>query len=172
MKTTVTIPFGVGGSMLKAVQVALFHEQYPTDYKHMSQDDDYYELIKSLWSKVEPFIINEHDIIPWPGAIREIEDCDHPWCTFWYRSPAGWLRNGLGLVKFNPQQLPNIFAEKFEETHWGRLDMQIAKRLQAHGLEAHTHSPSVTNLNPNMFLVSAKVSPPIPDMRTREDATI
>ncbi len=169
MKTTVTIPFGVGGSMLKAVQVALFHEQYPTSYRHMAQDDDYFRLIKELWAKgvldETPFILNEHDIIPWPGAIREIDDCDHPWCTFWYRSPAGWLGNGLGLVKFNPAQLPNIFNEPFEKMHWGTLDMQIAKRLQAHGLEAHTHSTPVTNLNPNMFLVSAKIAPPVADMK-------
>ncbi len=172
MKPTITVPFGVGGWMLKPVQVALFHEQYPTSYKLMSKDDDYYLLVKDLWAKGEPFIICEHDIIPWPGAIREIEDCDHPWCTFWYRSPAGWLRNGLGLVKFNPQQLPNIFAEEFAKKHWGGLDMQIANRLQAHGLEAHTHSPAITNLNPGMFLVSARIAPPIPDMRTREEATI
>jgi len=172
MKPTVTIPFGVGGMMLKAVQVALFHEQYPTSYKHMAEDDDYYELVKSLWAKGEPFILNEHDIIPWPGAIKQLDDCDHPWCTFWYRSPAGWLSNGLGLVKFNPAQLPNIFKEPFEDTHWSGLDMRIAKRLQAHGLEAHTHNPPITNLNTHMFLVSAKIHPPVPNMRTREDATI
>ncbi len=168
MKTTVTIPFSVGGYMLKAVQVALFHEQYPTSYKLMDEKDGYYQLIKELWEKGEQFIICEHDIIPWPGAIKQADDCDHPWCTFWYRSPGGWLGNGLGLVKFNPSQLPNIFGEPFEKTHWGGLDMQIAKRLQSHGLEAHTHSPSITNLNPNMFLVSARVSPPIPNAKHHE----
>ena len=145
--------------MLKAVQVALFHERYPTDYRYMSENGDYYKLIKGLWGKGEQFIINEHDIIPWPGAIAQLEECEHPWCTFWYRSQAGWIKNGLGLVKFDPKRLPNIFTETFQDTHWRNLDMQIARRLEAHGLEAHGHLPSVSNLNPHMFLVSAKPAP-------------
>src|SRR5437773_6547054 len=39
---------------------------------------------------------SEHDVIAWPGAIEQIERCEHPWCTFLYRAPSGWLRNGLG----------------------------------------------------------------------------
>ncbi len=159
MTTTVTVPFDVGGQMLRAVQIALFHERYPVDYVMMKDSDDYYSLLKSLWAKGKQFVINEHDIIPWPGAIRTLEDCSHPWCTFTYRSAAGWIKNGLGLVKFDPGRLPNIFAETFEITHWRNLDMQIARRLEAHGLEAHCHSPSVTNLNPTMFFVSDKMQP-------------
>ena len=164
MKTTVTIPFHVSGTMLKAVQVALFHECYPTNYKMMDRGDDYFNLVKELWEKGEQFIINEHDVIPWPGAIAQIDDCEHPWCTFWYRSPAGWLNNGLGLVKFDPARLPNIFDEPFEKTNWSNLDRQIYHKLQVHGVDVHTHSPSVTNLNPNMFLVSSKMQPPVEEV--------
>lgn len=156
MKTTVTVPFDVGGSMLKAVQVALFHERFPADYRLMKGPNDYYELVKELWAKGQPFIINEHDIIAWPGAIKQLDDCAHPWCTCSYRSAQGWLKNGLGLVKFDPSQLPNIFHEPFKVTHWRNLDMEVAHRLEVHGLAPHDHPPSVTNLNPNLFFTSAE----------------
>ncbi len=159
MTTTVTVPFDVGGSMLKAVQVALFHERHPTDYVMMKDSDDYYSLLKSLWAKGEQFVINEHDIIPWPGAIHELEECSEPWCTFPYRSAAGWLRNGLGLVKFDPARLPNIFVEPFKITHWRNLDMQVARRIEKHVISAHVHSPAVTNLNPELFFVTTKRQP-------------
>ncbi len=159
MTTTVTVPFDVGGSMLKAVQIALFHERCAASYVMMQNSDDYYKLLKERWAKGEQFVINEHDIIPWPGAIAQLEECSQPWCTFPYRSAAGWLKNGLGLVKFDPARLPNIFVEPFEITHWRNLDMQVARRLEKHGLAAHTHSPPVTNLNPELFLVTTKRQP-------------
>lgn len=144
--------------MIKAVQVALNHERCPTSFKLMEQDDDYYKLVKSLWERGEQFIICEHDVIPWPGSIAQIDECEHPWCTFWYRSPVGWLERGLGLVKFDPSKLPNIFEKPFTQTHWRNLDIQIGSRLKIHGLEPHTHSPAVTNLNP-LMTVSPKMQP-------------
>src|SRR5215468_3522033 len=143
--------------MLEAVRVALFHERVKPICKLMTEDTDYYTLIKNLWENWEPFIINEHDIVAWPGAIASLEGCTAPWCTFTYRSSAGWITDGLGLVKFNPQQLPNIFAQGFEQKHWSNLDVQIARRLQANNCQACVHDPPVTNLNPLMWHTSAKM---------------
>lgn len=142
--------------MLEAVRVALFHERVKPDCRLMSGETDYYNLVKELWTAGEPFIINEHDIIPWPGAIEKIVDCPSPWCTFTYRSPAGWITDGLGLVKFEPLRLPNIFKIDFEMKHWSNLDVQIARRLQFNGSHACVHEPAVSNLNPQMWHTSAK----------------
>jgi len=151
----VIVPFSIDARMLEAVRIGLFHERIKPDCVLLKGDSDYYELIKRLWQQGEEFVINEHDIVAWPGAIAKLEVCDSPWCTYSYRSSAGWINDGLGLVKFNPAQLPNIFAQDFEQKHWSNLDVQIARRLQANGVEACTHSPSVTNLNPLMWHTSS-----------------
>jgi len=154
----VVVPFSLDARMLEAVRVALFHERVKPDCRLMSGETDYYDLVKSLWQSGEPFIINEHDIIPWPGAIKKLEDDESPWSTFRYRSPAGWIEDGLGLVKFEPLRLPNIFAKEFDQKHWSNLDVQIARRLQANGIHPCVHSPAVSNLNPQMWHTSAKAA--------------
>jgi len=154
----VFVPFSIDARMLEAVRIALFHERCDVVCKLMEGDHDYYELVKSLWVKGEPFIINEHDILAWPGALKRLEDCSGAWCTFTYRSSAGWINDGLGLAKFDPKRLPNIFKENFSQKHWSNLDVQIARRLQANGHQPCVHKPAVTNLNPLMWHVSAKAA--------------
>jgi len=154
----VVIPFSIDARMLEAVRVALFHERIKPECVLMREETDYYHLVKDLWAKGAPFIINEHDIVPWPGALAKIANCENPWCTFEYRSSAGWITDGLGLVKFSPNKLPNIFKEDFEQRHWSNLDVQIARRLQANGVEQCVHKPAVTNLNPLMWHTSAKAA--------------
>jgi len=153
----VVVPFSLGARMLEAVRVGLFHERVKPHCVFMQGENDYYNLIKSLWAKGEPFIINEHDIVAWPGAIAKLENCGSPWCTFTYRSSAGWIGDGLGLVKFQPGFLPDIFKVDFDQQHWSNLDVQIARRLQANGCLPCVHTPAVTNLNPMMWHTSAKM---------------
>jgi hypothetical protein len=154
----VYVPFSLDSRMLEAVRVALFHERVKPVCRLMEKETDYYELVKSLWAKREPFIINEHDVIAWPGAIAGIANCSEPWCTFSYRSEAGWISDGLGLVKFNPQELPNIFEHEFDVKRWSNLDVQIARRLQRAGFTPCVHQPAVSNLNPLMWHTSIKLA--------------
>jgi len=154
----VIVPFALDSRMLAAVRIALFHERVKPECKLMEGEHDYYDLVKGLWEAGDPFIINEHDVIAWPGALKRLEDCPMPWCTFTYRSSAGWIKDGLGLVKFDPGNLPNIFAEEFTIKHWGNLDVQIARRLQSNLVHPCTHTPAVTNLNPLMWHTSAKAA--------------
>jgi len=144
----IIVPHAAQSEMLPAIKIAMSQEGRIPKYALMDGDECYHDLIRNLWHRAEtPFIINEHDVIAWPGAIPQLEACEHPWCTFLYRAPCGWLRNGLGLVKFDPKRLPNIFAQLFSKRHWAGLDMQIARRLEALGFNAHVHMPAVTNLN-------------------------
>src|SRR5437773_683378 len=114
--------------MLDAVKINLFQELYVPVLRHTPEHNDgYYLLMKELWEAKEPFIINEHDVIAWPGAIGQLVMCSNPWCTFPYRARAGWLSNGLGLVKFDPTRLPDIFQEEFRQRSWRHLDMQMAR---------------------------------------------
>ena len=144
----IIVPFSLGAQTLQAVQISLAHENREPHMAYMDSDESYHDLLRDTWAQGEPFIINEHDIIAWPGAIAKLEECPSPWCTFLYRSAAGWLKNGLGLVKFDVTRLPNVFGEIFTERHWRGLDLKIARRLEAHGLTACCHKPAVANLNP------------------------
>ena len=144
----IIVPFALGSQHLTPVRIALQHENRHPKCAFMEGDTSYHDLLWKLWDAGEPFILNEHDIISWPGAISKLEECDNPWCTFLYRCEAGWLKRGLGLVKFDPSRLPNIFEEPFGDTHWRCLDTQIAQRLERHGIEVCNHKPAVTNLNP------------------------
>jgi len=144
----IIVPFALGSQHLTPVRIALQHENRHPDCVYLDGDKAYHNLIRTLWHNNKPFILNEHDIIPWPGAISKLEECENPWCTFLYRCEAGWLKRGLGLVKFDPSRLPNIFDEPFGDTHWRCLDTQIAQRLERAGYEVCNHKPAVTNLNP------------------------
>jgi len=150
----VFIPYTAKRSpMIDAVRICLMHERCKPHYRLMENDDSYYELVKSLWEKGEPFIVNEHDIVSWPGAIQQLKDCPEPWCTFPYRAGCGMVKQSLGLAKFIPQLLINVFAD-ITYKHWGGLDMEIAKRLRTM-FSPHVHEPPVTNLNPHIWLTSA-----------------
>ncbi len=146
----IVVPYSANCKALESVRVCLAQDGYNPDYVLMDREESYYDLVESLWKKGEPFIINEHDIIAWPGAIKHIQECRMPWCTYLYRCPAGWIRNGLGLVKFEPDKLPNPFP--LESKEWPRLDSQIAGAIEAHGRFPHCHEPAVTNLNPVVYL--------------------
>ena len=148
MNIPIIVPFVLGAQNLLATQISLQHENRRPHYAYLKGDEDYHDLIQRWWLDGEPFIINEHDIVAWPGAIAKIEECPSPWCTSLYRAGCGWLKIGLGLVKFDPLRLPNIWGEPFEDKHWRGLDTKIARRLEAHGLTACCHKPAVTNLNP------------------------
>lgn len=146
----VVVPYSTNCKALESVRIALDQENLVPEYVQMDRDDAYHDLIKNLWEQGDPFIINEHDIIAWPGAIAQLEACPHPWCTHMYRCAAGWIGHGLGLVKFDPKKLSNIFNVPFENTNWGYLDTFIARRLQP--VMPHIHTPAVTNLNPVVWL--------------------
>src|SRR5216117_825998 len=97
----IVVPFSKNCKALESVRIALDQENLVPEYVLMEKEDSYHDLLKRLWGQGETFVINEHDIIPWPGAIAQLEACDHPWCTHMYRCAAGWIGNGLGLAKFD-----------------------------------------------------------------------
>lgn len=113
----------------------------------------YYTAIAREWSSGSGFIVVEQDIVPWPGAMEEMEACHHYVCNFWTSSGptsnGGFsLGYGLGCTKFSTQlvrQLPD-FIEKLDEKHWTHLDGVILEGLTHAGYSQHFHTPPVTHL--------------------------
>jgi len=137
------------------VHLALRQDGHEPIFRHLQGDSAYYDLITSLWAKGETFIIVEHDIIVWPGAINAIEECKEPWCCYPYFCSVGWIEDGLGCTKFSAEfiaRYPDFFKEPFpaccnHSTHYCGLDRFIAHRAKELGIRAHLHSPGVVNLN-------------------------
>jgi hypothetical protein len=98
-----------------------------------------------LWDINEPFIIVEHDILPWPGAIQRIWECDHHWCGYQYYVHGG-LHAYLGCAKFNPQLIGECPLPD-HNVHWAALDQTIIDEMAQRGIKGHLHQPAVSHLN-------------------------
>jgi hypothetical protein len=156
---TVHVPFAIGNHThlwaLDAVKLALRQDGIQPQLHFLGQDDSYYHLLAGLWRKRRGFVLVEHDIVVWPGAIQQLEECPEPWCLYPYYASVGWCRDALGCTKFSAsllKQYPDCLTEPFptccnHTKYWCGLDRLIAHRLKGYGLEPHLHSPAVVNLN-------------------------
>jgi hypothetical protein len=111
----------------------------------LERDLSYDQLFRELWDKAEPFILVEHDIVPWPGAVQELWACPEPWCGFPY-SVFGQLKSYLGCTKFNPSQLGECPLPD-ELQSWQVMDRKIEAGMLKRGHKGHLHSPAVSHLN-------------------------
>lgn len=151
----VVVPFATSARMLEAVRLALYQDGIEAEFYHCSKETSYYDLLLSLWKSAEDFCIIEHDIVIWPGALNDLEHCDHLWCTRPYYCSIGWIIDGLGCTKFSKplmEQYPNFLDEPFPSCcghtkYYCGLDRLIAHRAYELGLQPHVHLPGVTNLN-------------------------
>jgi hypothetical protein len=101
-------------------------------------DDAYFRVIEDHWAERESFVLLEQDKIPAPFALRDLYDCESPWCTY----PVPMAHNGepcdfvsLSCTKFSAE-LINIAPDLMERVakhnmgfgckHWCRLDMAMA----------------------------------------------
>ena len=144
VRPNIVLPYAeVNGTsaVLDAVKLNL-----PTMVK-MERSFSYDLLFRKLWADGKPFIIVEHDIIPWPGALVEMWKCPEPWCGFPY-FVFGMLRSYLGCTKFDPARLGEcpLSGELLE---WQRIDKKIEAQFLMRGHKGHLHSPAVTHLNIN-----------------------
>lgn len=156
---TVHIPFAISKHTLAwtldAVRLALRQDGVEPLLHYMTDEEEYYRLLSTLWREKEGFLVVEHDIVVWPGAIQQLIDCPEPWCAMPYYSAVGWIEDGLGCTKFGPsllQQYPAALKEPFptccsHSKHYCGLDRLIAHRLEKLGVLVHVHGPAVVNLN-------------------------
>lgn len=117
----------------------------------------YTELMQKLWRAGESFAIVEHDIVPWRGALAELDECHHPWCGFSYPFGQGAIE-GLGCTRFQdvllaayPSAVDDTLTEATEvhpRGHWCSLDDRLMRVLMRLGARRHVHGPLVGHLYP------------------------
>lgn len=109
----------------------------------------YAEQIREWWNEREPFIVVEHDIVPWPGAVESLADCSEPWCAFSYGPHEAFIRYGsvpMGMFKVVPKELGTPPLSD-DPVHWSAIDSVVAQKLFERGHMVHQHWPAVANLN-------------------------
>jgi hypothetical protein len=134
--TIVAVPFADPDPVaFEAVKRNLLVQRIPARFDDVGQDEyAYARWFQSLWKLGHDFIIVEHDVLPWPGAITKLEQCVNVWCG---------LNTSLQCTKFSPSRLGDCPVS--EPTHWQMLDHTVFRAL---GLENFCeHSPEPINLN-------------------------
>lgn len=113
----------------------------------------YGEHLTRLWKEGEGFVVVEHDVCPWMGAVWQLKECENDWCMYRYPKYGGALTRGLGCTKFS-DRLVSTYPQLgvWSETSWRVLDGavggSIAKTLRGEDPDRHplcTHVPSLAH---------------------------
>lgn len=129
---------------------ALELEGVKHDVVLMEDDYSYSELMMALWNNGDSFMILEHDVVPWPGAIEKLAQCSLSWCGHHYPFAPNCIRGAMGNVKFSRQliaQCPNIY-KLWETVKWNQIDGAVFPGIiEATGLKwFHRHSPDFAHV--------------------------
>lgn len=115
-------------------------------------DTDYAALIADVWARGEGFVIVEHDIAPWWGAIDHLRQCPKDWCMFEYAKYGGGVTHGLGCVKFSDRLVKNYpdLSKIWINTDWRLLDGAVGSAIVSviHS-EPCFHAPPVAHARGN-----------------------
>jgi len=138
--------------------------------------EGYWRLLSALWELKGGFTVVEQDVVPFPGAIAELEACSERWCGYRYELQTGF-HAALGCAKFDaslmaefPRALERVGELGFgpdgsrggpdddglPRKDWRRLDTRIDRVLrQECGVQMHVHDHVVGHLNPVQRVRSA-----------------
>lgn len=115
----------------------------------------YARLIERLWGHQETFVVVEQDVVPPAGAIGELIDCPHLWCSHCYDDLSYQRVPMLGLAKFCGDLLTGTAevaatvlrdsARHQELVHWRQLNERLVAHLGARGIHWHRHIPDAAH---------------------------
>lgn len=153
-----------------ATEFLLRLEEPDTEFVDISHSDGaYFDLVEKLWGLKETFIIVEHDIVIWPGALHEIWECQEPLCAYqapYNITPVGGRRGlsyGLGCLKWHQslqEDFPNLVNDwPRNDRHWTRIDQVIVKKIaELNNDTIHYHWPAIGHLNRSKFPIGPLIS--------------
>jgi hypothetical protein len=129
-------------------------------YENVAREDAYRQLLHNLWLERETFVIVEHDIVVWPGAIEELHDCMGRWCSCSYRLFGGvGVYHGLGCTKISDRLISILPGLWDEPCPWDMLDQRLWFAAREVGQEPHCHRPPVIHLNAREYPNAASAGP-------------
>jgi hypothetical protein len=124
-------------------------------YETLRADGDlgYSLFLTEVWGRGEGFVIVEHDVAPWCGAVAQLEACSRDWCLFHYPD-GGVLSRGLGCTRFSERlvrEYPDL-PDAWRGVEWQMIDgavgSAVAGVLRAENPAQHPvcyHTPPVAH---------------------------
>ena len=112
----------------------------------------YHALLSRLWLEGETFMIIEHDVLPVPGIVEEMWNCNNSWCGAQYIIGGGFMAHPLGFTKFDARMInawPGLIDE-LPAKSWRVLDGKIYEAAYKAHLSLHPHG-KVIHLNRGHF---------------------
>jgi hypothetical protein len=135
-----------------ATLISLIGYNYTPVFTDPNDDYSLHKFFVNRWAEKETFIIVEHDVVVWPGAIEAIWNCESDLCLYDRHLP---IHRKRVLTTEAPLACMKI-SKKFIEDHpnlwdkpivWNETDIEIVKT----GVNLHQHFPSVVNANPALL---------------------
>jgi hypothetical protein len=130
-----------------------------------ADDGAYFDLLSHLWVRAADFLLIEHDMVPTPAMVDEMEACPRPWCVNPYESNAwgqtavrafGFTRFRAALMEAHPDAFSatvkyahlRVLGQRWPATHWRGLDCRFDcvmgdRRVRG----AHVHAAEITHLH-------------------------
>ena len=116
-------------------------------------DYGYYEYFKKRWEEGKTFINLEQDIVPYPGALKELWDCPQDWCMYDIHVPCRWNLNledsniggyPLGCMKISSEMIKSTPKLWEKPIKWDEIERILIPGI----FPVHQHRPGVVNANP------------------------
>ncbi len=124
------------------------------DHIVVGHELSYARQLGAWWRSGSGFVLIEHDVAPWPGAVQRLLDCSRDWCA--YRYPKrGHLIRSLGCVKFSTRlvqtwpDLPKYWEDRSFDEFEEPMLAAVAGALRSEGRESPVckHSPPVAHVH-------------------------
>lgn len=139
---------------------ALCIEGYEVTEVVMEDPQHYGRLIAGQWKTGLGFVLVEDDVVPWPGAVQAMLDCEHDWCAYEfprthprYEPRAGWVL-GLGCVRFSHALVRRYSLEDRLDgsQRWDDVDGAVIGMLHTANEVCHVHTPPVAHIKAHVML--------------------
>lgn len=116
--------------------------------ERLLDDYDYGRLMARLWREFQTVFVVEQDILPWPGALRELQQCSCEWGTYSYHYFGGiGISHMLGCCKLTDRLMSRLPQLWDWGCHWAYVDRRLFSEARAAGIEPHLHRPPVIHLS-------------------------
>lgn len=115
----------------------------------------YGQLLARIWKEGTGFIVVEHDIAPWPTALRLLAMCSQQYCGHYYpMANGGEVGGALGCTKFGTTLVVNNpdLVRTWPTVEWKYLDAEVISTVDYH-LKGHfhLHSPPVAHVRTRQY---------------------
>lgn len=108
-------------------------------------------LVAGLWESGTGFVLVEHDVAPWPGAVDLLRCCPEDWCVHRYPMHVDgtrWWNSTLGCCKFSARLTRENrgMADRWRTVEWQYLDGLVVDVKQLRPSGWHEHQPPVAHV--------------------------